>query len=100
MREWRLEGPFQTASNYPRKPDDPESRKLVNGNDLEPGPPRPSLLVKRPKTGKLPTCSVNLMRVLRDVQRQLKQLRGGSERLKAAQGSTATAQGYLFMGSS
>jgi hypothetical protein len=62
---------------------------------LEPGFSRPSLLVRRPKTGILLTCSVNLMRVLRHVKRLL---RGCSGLLRTAQDSTATAQGCLLIG--
>jgi hypothetical protein len=62
---------------------------LAGGSGPESGPPRAPLLVKRPKTGNLPTCSVNLMRMLRQVQGQL----------RTAQDSTATAQGCLLMGS-
>jgi hypothetical protein len=95
MRKWRLEALPNCKHLYP-KPDDPESGNLVGGGSSEPGPPGASLLVKRPETGTLPTCSANLMRVLRQVKRQL---RASSGQLRTAQENTTTAQGCLLMGS-
>jgi hypothetical protein len=75
------------------KPDDPRIGNLVNGGGLKPGPLWPSLLVRRPKTETLPTCSVNLMRV---AWTREEAAQGGAQgQLRTA---LATAQGCLLIG--
>jgi hypothetical protein len=93
---WRGLSKLQATAPESQMTRNPGTLKVVVvQNPALAGPPCSS---NKPKTGTLPTCSVNLMRVLRRVKGSSGQLRTARPQLKAAyswaQVKTASAQAW------
>jgi hypothetical protein len=93
---WRALSKLQATAPESQMTRNPGTLKVVVvQNPTLAGPPCSS---NKPKTGTLPTCSVNLMRVLRRVKGSSGQLRAARPQLRAAsswaQVKTASAQAW------